>query len=74
MTRPLSSEQAANVRQVLAAQADMRAAEAAFEAAMWRGDADEINAATERVHQRAQAHLDAVAAQVAISLRRNGLG
>jgi hypothetical protein len=68
----LSSEEVAVGLERAATRADLDAAIATFEGACMRGQSDRINRATEAAHAILQAHLDAIAGQITMALRKEG--
>jgi hypothetical protein len=59
-------------RQKAATRAELEAHLMLFQGAVYRNDADLLNAATTAAHDALQAHLDAIAASWAIAVRDAG--
>jgi len=71
MTKTSPSTQAA--QEVAATEHELAAAVAAFQGAVFRGDAARLRIATEAAHAALQAHLDAKASAWAVTKREHGL-
>lgn len=69
----MSIQLAETISERAATEHELLAAMKAFEGAVWRGQPALLTRATEAVHAAAQAHMDAIAGQIAVLRRGVGI-
>lgn len=73
MIEPVDAEQVSAAMAIQATRIELEAATKMFEAAVWRGSASRLNETTEAAHSALDAHLEAIAGNLAVAKRNAGL-